>query len=51
MISSSNFLNNLCKGIHGIKYNYRHGDKKCETCGTKVSNVTAFLTTQVSKMI
>ena len=33
--SLSNLVNNLSEGIHKIKCNYRHDDKKCETCGIK----------------
>ena len=28
----SNLVNNLFEGIHRIKFKFRHGDKKCETC-------------------
>ena len=33
--SLSNFVNNLSGGIHRNKCKFRHGDKKCETCGIK----------------
>ena len=29
--SLSNLVNNLCEGIHKIKYKCNHDDKKCET--------------------
>ena len=28
----SNLVNNLFRGIHRIKWEYGHNDKKCETC-------------------
>ena len=31
----------LC--LHKIKCNYRHDDKKCETCGIKYKNCDCFL--------
>ena len=33
--SLSSLSNNLSKGIHRIKCNFGHNDKKCETCGIK----------------
>ena len=33
--SFSSLSNNLSKGIHRIKCNFGHNDKKCETCGIK----------------
>ena len=33
--SLSNLVNNLSEGIHKIKCNYRHNDKKYETRGIK----------------
>ena len=33
--SLSSFAQNLAEGIHKIKCNYRHVDKKCETCEIK----------------
>ena len=32
-ISLSNLVNNLSKGIHGIKCKFGQNDKKCETFG------------------
>ena len=34
-----------------IKCTYGHDDKKCETCGIKISIATVFLNIQTLKMI
>ena len=49
--SLSNLVNNLFEGIQRIKCTYGHDDKKCETCGIKISIATASLNTQILKMI
>ena len=41
--SLSNLVNNLSEGIHKIKCNYRHNDKKCETCRIKYKYCKCFL--------
>ena len=40
--SLSNLVNNLSKGIHRIKWEYGHVDKKCETCGIKYKYCNCF---------
>ena len=41
--SLSNFVNNSSEGLHRIKRKFRHGDKKCETCGIKYKYCDCFL--------
>ena len=41
--SLSNLVNKLAEGIHKIKCKYKHGDKKCESCGIKYKNCDWFL--------
>ena len=41
--SLSNLVNNLCEGIHKIKYKYGHDDKIYETCGIKHKYCDCFL--------
>ena len=41
--SSSNLVNNLSKGIHGIKCKFGHNHKKCETCRNKRKYCDCFL--------
>ena len=42
--SLSNFVNNLCDGIHKIKCKHRHDDeKKCETYRIKYKYCDCFL--------
>ena len=41
--SLSNFVNNLSKGIHKVKYKYGHSDNKCETCGLQYKDSNCFL--------
>ena len=43
--SLSNLAKSLSEGIHRIKCKYEHDDKKCETCGIKLSTATVFLNT------
>ena len=33
--SLSNLVNNFSEGIHRIKYNFGHIEKKCEACAIK----------------
>ena len=49
--SLSNLVNNFSQEIHRIKCKFCHDDKKRETCGIKVSIVTAFLNTQIVKIV
>ena len=41
--SLSNLVNNLTEGIHKIKCNYEHDDKKRQTCGIKFNDMDCFL--------
>ena len=41
--SSSNLVNNLSGRILIIKSQYRHDDKKCETCGDRHKYCDCFL--------
>ena len=41
--SLSNLVNNLSEGLHRIKLELGHGDKKCETCGIKYKYCDCFL--------
>ena len=43
MVSSSNLVNNLSKGIHRIKCKFGHNDKKCETCEITYKYCDCFL--------
>ena len=50
--SLSNLVNNLSEGIHRIKYEYRHDDKKCGTGRIKCKYyATASLNMKILKMI
>ena len=49
--SLSNLVSNLFERIHRIKCKCKHDDKKYEICGINKSIATAFLNTQVLKMI
>ena len=41
--SLSHLVNNLSEGIHRMKCNFGHYDKKCETCRIKYNNFDCFL--------
>ena len=41
--SLSNLVNNLSEGIHRIKCEFGHNNKKCETCGIKYKYCHCFL--------
>ena len=41
--SLQNFINNLSEGIKIIECKFRHGDKKCETCGIRYKYCDCFL--------
>ena len=41
--SLSNLVNDLSEGLHRIKCNLEHDDKKCETCGIKYNYCDCFL--------
>ena len=47
--SLSNLANNLSERIYGIKYKYKHDDKKCETSGIQYDYCDCFL--EYMKMI
>ena len=49
--SLSNFVNNLAEGIHKIKCESEHDNKKCERVELNTKVPTAFLNTQTLKMI
>ena len=40
---SSNLVNNLSEGIHGIKCKYKYDDKTCEPCTIKYNYCAVFL--------
>ena len=40
--SLSKLVNNLSKGLHGVKCKLEHDDKKCETCGIKYRHCEYF---------
>ena len=42
-ISLSHLVNNRSEGIHRIKCQYGHYDKKCESCRTKYKDCKCFL--------
>ena len=41
--SLSNLINNFSEGIHKIKCQYGHDNKKCETCGVTYEVCDCFL--------
>ena len=41
--SFSNLVNNVSEGVHRIKCQFGHDDKKCETCGIKYKYCNCFL--------
>ena len=45
------FVNNLSKGIHKTKCEYRHDNKKSQTCRSKYNIATVFLNTQALNLI
>ena len=49
--SLSNLVDNLSEGIHGIKCEYGHNDKKCETCEIKYKHSDCFLEYTILKII
>ena len=49
--SIPNFVNNLFKGIHKTKCDYRHDNKKSETCRSKCNIATVSLNTQAFNLI
>ena len=49
--SIPNFVNNLFKGIHKTKCDYRHDNKKSETCRSKYNIATVSLNTQALNLI
>ena len=49
--SIPDFVNNLSKGIHKTKCDYRHDNKKSETCRSKYNIATVSLNTQALNLI
>ena len=41
--SLSNLVNNFSEGIHRIKCQFEHSDKKCEICGINYKYCDGFL--------
>ena len=49
--SLSNLSNNVSEGIHIIKYKYRHDNKNVKLAELNIDIATAFLNTQILRMI